>query len=50
MFEIYYFSDGVYHFQKSFETLKAAKEAYNENYVGYIKKGSRILKRYKGCE
>ena len=50
MFEIYYFSDGVYHFQKSFETLKAAKEAYIENYVGYIKKGSRVLKRYKGCE
>lgn len=50
MFEVYYFNNGVYHLQSRFSTLKAAKEFYNEDYPGYIKKGDRVFKRYKGCE
>jgi len=50
MFEVYYFNNGVYHFQSRFSTLSAAKDFYNDDYPGYIKKGDRILKRYKGCE
>lgn len=47
MYQIYYYNDGVYNYQKSYATLSAAKAAYNENYKGYIKKGERICKRYK---
>lgn len=48
MYEIYYYSQGVYNYQKSCSSLKDAKEKYNESYRGYIKKGNRILKRYTG--
>lgn len=47
MYQIYYYNDGVYHYQKSYATLSKAKAAYNENYKGYIKKNERICKRYK---
>lgn len=47
MYQIYYYNDGVYNYQKSYATLSAAKAAYNENYKGYIKRGERICKRYK---
>lgn len=47
MFEIYYYNQGVYHFQGSYETLKEAKEHFNAAYKGYIKKGEKVYKRYK---
>lgn len=47
MYEIYYFNQGVYYYQSSFATLKAAREHYCEKYKGYIKKGGSICKRYK---
>lgn len=47
MYEIYYYNQGVYYYQSSFATLKAAREHYCEKYKGYIKKGDRICKRYK---
>lgn len=48
MYEIYYYNQGVYQFQKNCSSYKEAKEKYNESYKGYIKKGNRILKRYTG--
>ena len=49
MFTIYYLneSDKVYNIQNSYETLKEAKEAFNSEFKGYIKKGERIVNRYK---
>lgn len=49
MFTIYYFneSDNVYNVQNSYQTLKEAKEAFNTAYKGYIKKGERVVKRFK---
>lgn len=47
MYEIYYYNQGVYYYQSSFATLKAAREHYCEKYKGFIRKGDHICKRYK---
>lgn len=47
MYTIYYLNDGIYHQQKSYNTLKEAKANFNSNREGYIKnKDGKILKRY----
>jgi hypothetical protein len=46
MYEIYYYHEGCYYFQGRFSTMKEAKEKFDTELSGYIKKGEKILKRY----
>ena len=47
MVETYYYNQGSIYLQGRYNTLKEAKEHFNETRKGYIKKGDKVYKRYK---